>query len=125
MGGGAIQMRSRLCNGCKKWSPVDDWGYGCPTCGHTNGRGEASYSEYPGVLVMNDIRPYQSMIDGSEITSRSRHREHLRQHGCVEVGNDSSLTRKPQPLKSPAGLKETIIRTVNHVEEMQRRSKCH
>ena len=42
-----------------------------------------------GVMVMGDIEPYQSMIDGSMITSRSQHREHLRRHGCVEVGNDA------------------------------------
>lgn len=76
-------------------------------------------------LVMHDIKPYISQIDGSEITSRNKHNAHLRAHGCVEVGNDSSLTRKPQPLKSPPGLKEKIIRAANHVEEMQRRTKCH
>lgn len=59
--------------------------------------------------VMGDIQPYKSMIDGSVISSRSHHREHLRQHGCVEVGNDSSLYRKPQPLKSPPGLKQALI----------------
>lgn len=62
--------------------------------------------------VMGDIAPYRSMIDGSMVTSRSHHREHLRQHGCIEVGNDSSLQRRPKPLQSPAGLKETIARNV-------------
>lgn len=59
--------------------------------------------------VMGDIQPYQSMIDGSLITSRSKHREHLRQHGCIEIGNDSSLknTQRP-PIQPPPGLKETI-----------------
>jgi hypothetical protein len=70
---------------------------------------------------MPDIQPYKSMIDGREITSRSRHREHLRQHGCVEVGNDSSLTRPPKPIQSPPGLKEKIIRAVNQVEDRKRR----
>lgn len=42
-----------------------------------------------GVMVMPDIEPYQSMIDGSMITSRSEHRAHLKQHGCVEVGNEA------------------------------------
>ncbi len=62
--------------------------------------------------VMGDIAPYRSMIDGKMITSRSHHREHLRQHGCVEVGNDSSLTRQRGPLQPPAGLKEAIARNV-------------
>lgn len=59
--------------------------------------------------VMPDIHPYRSMIDGSEISSRSHHREHLKAHGCEEVGNDSSLSSKPQPLKSPPGLKQALI----------------
>lgn len=63
--------------------------------------------------IMPDIEPYRSMIDGSMISSRSQHREHLRRHGCVEVGNDSSVVNaRPQPLKSPPGLKETIAREV-------------
>ena len=39
-------------------------------------------------MVMPDIQPYRSMADGSIIKSRSAHREHLRRHGCVEVGNE-------------------------------------
>ena len=113
-------MRSRLCNACRKWSPVSDWDGGCPVCGHDNSqRAGVSYQ------VMPDIKPYKSMIDGRIITSRSRHREHLRDHDCIEVGNDSSLRRKPKPIESPPGLKEKIIRAVNDVEERKRRSKCH
>ena len=75
--------------------------------------------------IMPDIKPYRSMIDGREINSRSRHREHLRDHGCIEVGNDSSLSKPRPPLTSPPGLKEKIIRAVNQVEERERRNKCH
>ena len=64
-------------------------------------------------MVMKDIQPYQSMIDGSEITSRSRHREHLREHGCVEVGNEVNHLKPYGKYESPCGLKETIIRHVN------------
>lgn len=38
--------------------------------------------------VMNDIQPYESVITGETITSRSQHRRHLKQHGCEEVGNE-------------------------------------
>ena len=38
--------------------------------------------------VQGDIEPYQSMADGSMITSRSHHRAHLRRHGLIEVGNE-------------------------------------
>ena len=63
--------------------------------------------------VMPDIQPYRSMIDGTMINSRSAHREHLRDHGCVEIGNDSSLKARPKPLQSPPGLKDEIIRAAN------------
>ncbi len=62
--------------------------------------------------VIPDIKPYRSMVDGSMITSRSQHREHLRMHNCVEVGNDASLAKRPAPLQAPKGLKETIARAV-------------
>lgn len=40
-------------------------------------------------LVMPDIKPYQSMVTGEMISSRSKHREHLREHGCIEIGNET------------------------------------
>ena len=64
--------------------------------------------------IMPDIKPYKSMIDGSEITSRSRHREHLRAHNCFEVGNETKYLQ-PKPIKSPPGLKDTIIQATNEV----------
>ena len=70
--------------------------------------------------IMPDIKPYKSMLDGSEITSRSRHREHLRAHNCFEIGNETKYL-KPQPMRSPPGLKDTIIRATNEVLSKQRR----
>lgn len=46
-------------------------------------------------MVMSDIQPYRSMIDGSLITSRSQHRAHLKANGCVEVGNEPMKAKKP------------------------------
>ena len=63
-------------------------------------------------FVWNDITPYKSMVDGSIIGSRSTHREHLRQHNCVEVGNETKYL-KPKEMKPPPGLKETLIRVAN------------
>ena len=68
-----------------------------------------------GLFIMPDIHSYQSMITGETITSRSRHREHLRQHGMMEVGNDSSLI-KPYtgiPDTNPKQRKEMLIHEVN------------
>ena len=44
--------------------------------------------------VIKDIDPYVSMIDGSLITSRSQHREHLKANGCIEVGNEKMEPRQ-------------------------------
>jgi hypothetical protein len=62
-----------------------------------------------GPYVMPDIKPYQSMIDGSFIQSRSRHREHLRQHGCIEVGNEKMSNAPPRETPPPA---ETLRREI-------------
>ena len=74
-----------------------------------------------GPMVMGDIKPYRSMIDGREITSRSRHREHLRAHGYQEIGNDTTLLKSPQgiPDVNPQGRKELIraqIDAMSHAE---------
>ena len=47
-----------------------------------------------GPMVMGDIKPYKSVITGEEIGGRRQHREHLKLHGCVEIGNEK-LTPKP------------------------------
>jgi hypothetical protein len=62
-------------------------------------------------MIMPDIAPYRSMIDGSEISSRSRHREHLMSHGCIEIGNETKYL-KQRPVQTPAGLKQTVARLV-------------
>ena len=82
-------------------------------------KGTEPMREQRGPMVMKDIKPYQSMIDGSEITSRSKHREHLRAHGCIEIGNETKYLQ-PKPLQSPPGLKETIIRATEQVLSKRR-----
>ena len=51
--------------------------------------GHEPHAERTGPDIMPDIEPYRSMIDGRMITSRSQHREHLRDNNCVEVGNEA------------------------------------
>lgn len=51
-------------------------------------------------MIMTDIQPYKSMIDGSMITSRSHHRNHLKDNGCIEVGNEKMESNPPTPVKS-------------------------
>lgn len=65
-------------------------------------------------MVMGDIQSYQSQIDGSMITSRSQHRAHLRQHRCIEIGNETkALFAQTKPKGPPPGLKESLIRAFN------------
>lgn len=93
---------------------MSEWECGCPKCGGSNYIPKGSWQ------VMPDIAPFKSMVDGSWITSRGQKNAHYRAHGMVEVGNDSSLYRKPQPLKSPPGLKEAVIRATEQVEQKLR-----
>jgi hypothetical protein len=46
-------------------------------------------------MVMSDVSPYRSVIDGSEIGGRRQHREHLKAHGCIEIGNEVTKPRGP------------------------------
>jgi len=63
-------------------------------------------------MVRCDEQVIRSMVDGKFYTSRGSYRKHLKEHGMVEVGNDSSITepKKRGPLKPPPGLKEALIR---------------
>ena len=68
-------------------------------------------------MVMGDITPYQSMIDGTMIQSRSRHRDHLRDHGCIEVGNESMETRlAPIPSAERRELLRDQLATMSHAQ---------
>jgi len=73
-----------------------------------------SAPEPSGPQIIPDIPPYQSMIDGSIIDGRKRHRDHLKAHGCVEIGSDTShMNRKRVP---PAiSVKESLYRVLADV----------
>ncbi len=78
-------------------------------------------AENRGPEVMPDIQPYQSMVTGETITSRSKHRQHLRDHGMVEVGNDSSLSKPYQgmPDTNPEQRKELLRHQANQFTDKQ------
>lgn len=61
--------------------------------------------------VRDDIKVYQSMIDGTMIEGKKAHREHLKRNGCIEAGD--------MPIKNPErpkdnSLKERLIYEVMH-----------
>lgn len=61
--------------------------------------------------IISDIQPYISQIDGSVISSRSKHRDHLRANGCVEVGNETMNVPKTSWIEQKSQ-KEAIRREI-------------
>lgn len=61
--------------------------------------------------VISDITPYISQIDGSVISSRSKHKQHLKDHGCIEVGNESMEPRKTSWIENKSN-KEALRREI-------------
>lgn len=53
-----------------------------------------------GFQFMKDIGEYTSTLDGSRITTRSAHRDHMRRHEVVEVGNERMPARRDEPMPS-------------------------
>lgn len=99
-------------------------------------QGDVIYAEERGTVTLNkmepvaqawyyvvpDCQPFVSMVDGTIINSKSQYKTHLRDHGCIEVGNDRSIMNPIlKPLSPPPGRKEDIIRAVNQLEERKRR----
>ena len=63
-------------------------------------------------MVQSDILGYISQVDGSWIESRSKHREHLKRHGMVELGNDVPLKQKQVQIQDGEARKQRIAEQV-------------
>jgi hypothetical protein len=59
------------------------------------------------------------MIDGSMIMSRSVHRDHLRQHGCIEVGNEKMESRPPPPIDTRKEVMRQQLANMTHKQANQ------
>lgn len=58
--------------------------------------------------VIADIQPYRSMATGEMITSRTRHRNHLKERGLVEIGDQhESHTRQMEQRKQEKAKEES------------------
>jgi len=66
-------------------------------------------------MFMPDIQPYMSMVDGSMIASRSHHREHLKRHGVIEVGNETAHLRPKADLRN-TGSKQAVIESIHRAK---------
>lgn len=71
--------------------------------------------ESAGPQVIKDLQPYRSMIDGSVIDGRKRHRDHLKAHGCIEVGNDTSHMKPRAQQLIGSSRKESLHRMLGDV----------
>lgn len=85
---------------------------------------DASYfvsnrSVLPAPMVMRDIGEYRSTLDGTHITTRRQHRDHMRRHDVIEVGNESigSMGQSEAP-SVDRELGEVIKRRVEEVRTL-------
>jgi hypothetical protein len=90
-------MRQRFVQIDGKLIPADDY---------TESRGEAGY------FILPDYKPYRSMKTGEMIEGRAQHREHLKRHSLIEIGNDSSVMQKKPSAPAP-GLKQRLVEVFN------------
>lgn len=59
-------------------------------------------------MIQSDINGYISQVDGSWIDSKSKHREHLKRHRMIEVGNDVPMKQKQVELPSSEARRRAI-----------------
>jgi len=70
-------------------------------------------------MVIRDIDPYKSMITGEMITGRKQHRDHLKAHGCIEVGNDTSHIKAPTKPVVKSSRREVLTKRLGDMSDMQ------
>jgi hypothetical protein len=73
-----------------------------------------SSSQVNAPMVQADISGYKSMVTGEWIGSRSTHRQHLKEHRLVEVGNEiKAHTTKQAPRVDRERLRRDIAESLN------------
>lgn len=68
--------------------------------------------------VVRDIGEYKSPIDGVMITSRSMHRDHLKAHDVVEVGNERMPAAPSAQKTDTRPIGEAIKRRIEEVQSL-------
>lgn len=82
----------------------------------TNGRnyvlpeygGDLSGYSSAGPMIIRDMAEFVSVVDGSVITSRSTHREHMKRHELIEVGNERMTRREVQLPRAGHDIKRAL-----------------
>jgi len=63
-----------------------------------------------GVQVIRDIEPYKNIaLDGKMIGGRRQHRDMLRAHNCIEIGDQAKTTPPREP---PNKVDMTLVRDI-------------
>lgn len=70
-----------------------------------------TYSDIPAPMIVRDSEPYRSTITGELIGGRRQHRDHLKAHGCIELGNEMP-THRPIAGPSPGEVAADIKRSM-------------
>ena len=68
----------------------------------------------PGPIIMPDIKAYRSPIDRTIVSSRPQHKDHLKKHRVVEMGDSPIKQRTPTELPP---LRETLMRAWDHTSK--------
>lgn len=69
--------------------------------------------------ITTDIQPYRSMITGERVAGRSQHREHLRQHGCIEIGNEAPPKARTKSIIPRSSRRETLSKQLGDMSDKQ------
>lgn len=86
---------------------------GCPQCDSDD-----CVRVFTPLGVIADIDPYRSTITGEVITSRTKHKQHLKQHGYEEVGTDNFDEAKDMFHKPPPDDKDRINDVVDAYDQL-------
>lgn len=62
--------------------------------------------------VIADIKPYKSMATGEMIQSRTQHRDHLKRHNLMEIGNEIAAHLKPKPKRIDSSRRKAQLAAV-------------
>ncbi|HEX4571915.1 MAG TPA: hypothetical protein VH184_15890 [Dongiaceae bacterium] len=75
-----------------------------------------------GPYVIGDIEPYRNMLNGQRIQSRRHHRDFIKAHRLIEIGNEYNrglaVDRAPEsPAMTERGRRDAIERAFAQVEQ--------
>lgn len=61
--------------------------------------------------IITDTQPYRSMVTGEMIDGKRAHKDHLKRHGLIEIGNETKYLT-PKEVKKDDKLKRQIAAQV-------------